>query len=119
MKTFAILGILGILGMVLSGCGTDTRTEYIPVPEKEDFFAEYYADCVELCGFCEDWAPPCGFLGYNYTLCIDHMWDYGVTNFYCRDAIDKVKGWINDGDCVKAWVEDGDKCQLGAMGFLD
>jgi len=85
--------------LLISGCGADPGGSLADGGgEEQDWFAEYYADCVEACGLYNEAMVTCGKVPVED--CVRLQWDHGSTNEECR-------GWRNEatGDMwgVECW----------------
>ena len=90
-----VLGLL--LGVLLiNGCGTDVEGCEGCL---DDFFNNYYSECIIYCDTCAEWAEMCD-LDYDANACVSKRWTRGSPNESCEAATkEKVTPMIEDKDC--------------------
>ena len=88
-----IVTVVGLLMVVLliGGCGADTSAGDC----LDDFFNEYYSECIQYCDTCAKCASMCS-IDYQATTCVESRWSYGSSNDSCvsgeREVITMIEG---------------------------
>lgn len=88
-----IVRVLVVLSMVLliSGCGTEDV-------DWDDFFNEYFSECVSYCATCAEWGEMCN-IDYNAGICVDERWRNGSSNNSCVSGKQKTVTMIEEESC--------------------
>jgi hypothetical protein len=91
------LVFLLILASGLAACGGDKVVMFDENFDK--WYAEFYADCTELCDECTKLDVP---NWYTKELCTEAAWNYGLDNTQCHRNLDT----LDEGDCLIDVIED-------------
>ena len=83
--------LLSVLGLFLSGCGTEEV-------DWDDFFNEYYSECVQLCKTCAEWAEMCN-VEATIESCTERQWYNDTRNRDCDFYATEVTKWIEMNEC--------------------
>lgn len=81
-----------VLVLCMGSCGTDVNVNW------DDFFNEYYSECVQLCETCAEWADMCN-VEDTIKACTERQWYKGLRNFDCNSYTNEVNDWIRIREC--------------------
>ena len=96
MKKFIVVGLIQMLVVLFSGCGWDTSCDCND--PLEEFYQEYYAECVSLCNNLDTWIDLCREDISNPD-CVENYWVKGESNKGCAETNEVVQEYMYDEDC--------------------
>jgi len=93
--------IVTLMFILVASCG---GSDVMP---GNDFFNEYFAECVEMCQINNTWLEYCKPLNGAFEFvpipgvqeCVLVQWDCGLTNHECVQFVDKLTKKLLDNNC--------------------
>ena len=101
-KLITALVVMLTVGLFLGSCGTEDCSCEDPL---QDFFTEYYTECVQLCAVCFNLASQCNISNYSIENCVADRWYEGASNSHCLDFINQINTeWLETKDCMAGYI---------------